>query len=132
MNAEYVLDASAALQLLLGPAGTTSPLELVPNADLHAPHLFDAEVGDVLRRKVTSGELDADWAASVVWALDALVDQRYPHAGVIGRQAWELRHRVRFYDALYVALAARLDLPLLTADLRLSRAHGLPCKVETV
>jgi predicted nucleic acid-binding protein len=31
-----------------------------------------------------------------------------------------------------VALAARLDLTLITADARLSRAHGLPCQVEVV
>jgi predicted nucleic acid-binding protein len=35
-----------------------------------------------------------------------------------------------FYDALYAALAARLDIPLLTSDERLSRAPGLPCRVE--
>ena len=37
-----------------------------------------------------------------------------------------------FYDALYVALAAALDVPLLTADARLARATGLPCQVELV
>jgi len=37
-----------------------------------------------------------------------------------------------YYDALYVALAARLGFPLLTADARLAHAPGLPCAVELV
>ena len=32
-----------------------------------------------------------------------------------------------FYDGLYVALAAALAVPLVTADARLSRAPGLGC-----
>ena len=43
-----------------------------------------------------------------------------------------LRDNVTYYDALYVALAARLGYPLLTADARLARAPGLPCAVELV
>ncbi|MDP9397502.1 MAG: type II toxin-antitoxin system VapC family toxin [Actinomycetota bacterium] len=40
-------------------------------------------------------------------------------------------HRsVGFYDALYVALAERLDCPLLTADSRLVAASGSTCPVE--
>jgi len=34
------------------------------------------------------------------------------------------------YDASYVALAARLGLPLVTADRALAMAPQLPCKVE--
>jgi predicted nucleic acid-binding protein len=60
------------------------------------------------------------------------VDQRYPHTGSLADAAWELRDNVTFYDALYVALAAALDVPLLTADARLARAPGLPCQVEVV
>jgi predicted nucleic acid-binding protein len=61
-----------------------------------------------------------------------LVAHRYPHVGPLGEFAWKLRHNLSFYDALYVALAARLGAPLLTADARLSRAPDLPCAVELV
>ncbi|MBK1788771.1 PIN domain-containing protein [Prauserella sp. ASG 168] len=101
-------------------------------AELHAPHLLDAEVGDVVRRQALHGRLAEDVAAAALWSLDAVLDARYPHAGPLARAAWELRDRVRFYDALYVALAARLELPLLTCDARLARAHRLPCVVEVV
>lgn len=41
-------------------------------------------------------------------------------------------HDLSFYDALYVALAARLRLPLITADVRLGNAPKLPCSVEII
>ncbi len=44
--------------------------------------------------------------------------------------AWTWRHNLSFYDALYVALAVSLELPLVTADVRLSRAPRLPCTIE--
>jgi predicted nucleic acid-binding protein len=48
----------------------------------------------------------------------------------LGHAAWALRENFSFYDALYVALAQSLSVPLLTGDGRLSRAPGLPCAVE--
>ena len=36
------------------------------------------------------------------------------------------------YDGLYAVLAGRLGMPLLTGDLRLSKASGLPCQVEVI
>ncbi|TNC27686.1 type II toxin-antitoxin system VapC family toxin [Amycolatopsis alkalitolerans] len=81
---------------------------------MNAPHLVDAEVGDVLRRMVPHGRLRAETAETALMSLNSLVDARYAHVGALSRDAWDLRDRVRFYDALYVALAARLELPLLT------------------
>ncbi len=46
------------------------------------------------------------------------------------RRAWELRANVTVYDALYVALAELLDVVLVTADARLTRAPGLRCQLE--
>ena len=37
-----------------------------------------------------------------------------------------------FYDGLYVALAEKADVPLLTADVKLSGAPGLRCRLELV
>lgn len=65
-------------------------------------------------------------------ALERVVDHRYVHTGLLARAAWELRHTVTFYDGLYIALAVRLDVPLLTADANLTKAPDLPCHYELV
>ena len=65
-------------------------------------------------------------------AARVLVDHRYSHFGPLGELAWTWRHNLSFYDALYVALAVLLDLPLITGDVRLSRAPDLACTVELV
>ncbi len=92
---------------------------------------MDAEVGHVLRRRVAAGDLEVTNAEMALMALPALVVERYPH-GPLSRAAWRLRDNLTYYDALYVALAARLDIPLLTADARLARVPGLPCIVEVI
>jgi predicted nucleic acid-binding protein len=97
----------------------------------HAPHLIDAEVGHVLRRSVSRGELDEEEAQTGLRALDTITDHRYPHPR-LSDLAWELRNVVSFYDGLYVALATMLHLPLLTSDLRLVKAPGLPCRFELI
>jgi predicted nucleic acid-binding protein len=45
---------------------------------------------------------------------------------------WELRDNVTAYDAAYVAPTEAIECPLLTADVRLSRASGLRCAVTVV
>lgn len=47
-------------------------------------------------------------------------------------RAWVLRMSATFYDALYAALAGTLDIPLLTADLRLASTPGLRCLVQLI
>lgn len=132
MPGELVLDASAAIKALTetGAAADTLKRRLLTD-DVHTPHLFDAEVGDILRKQALLGRIEPPNALGLLLSLNSIIDDRYPHHSLV-RAAWELRDRVRFYDAMYVALAARLRMPLLTADVRLSRAHDLPCAVEVV
>jgi predicted nucleic acid-binding protein len=63
--------------------------------------------------------------------MKSLITDRYPHT-TCAETAWALRDDLTYYDALYVALAARLGYPLLTADARLARAPGLPSAVELI
>lgn len=56
---------------------------------------------------------------------------RWDHEPLLGR-AWELRENLTSYDAVYVALAEALNTPLITSDVRLSRAPGLSCQVEVL
>jgi predicted nucleic acid-binding protein len=73
-----------------------------------------------------------DTAVTGLASLATLIDERYPHSGWLAHAAWELRHTVTFYHGLYVALAARLDVPLLTSDANLGAAPELPCRVDLI
>lgn len=125
---DYVVDAAAAVSALARKdvVGIAAH-KRIAEAICHAPHLLDAEVGHVLRRGERAGEISAEAARTALRALPEMIDYRYPHTGRLADRAWELRHTVTFYDGLYVALAAALDLPLLTADVKLSKAPGLSC-----
>jgi predicted nucleic acid-binding protein len=127
----YVVDASAVAVAVTvdSPAAHELRRRLV-GLSCDAPHLIDAELGSVVRRRVRSGAMTGDEGFDAVRAGWQLIDRRHPHAGVVAEAAWELRHNLSFYDALYVALAALLNVALLTADARLARAPGLPCEVE--
>jgi predicted nucleic acid-binding protein len=121
-----VLDASAILELLLGtPAGREAAGHLEDTAvGLHAPHLIDVEVAQVLRRYVRESQLSAEDARAAIRDLRDLDLRRHAHEPLLDR-VWELRHNFSAYDAVYVALAEVLDARLLTADRRLAHAPGV-------
>ena len=107
-------------------------LQRIGRATCHAPHLFDAEIGNVLRRQVCAGLLPAVQAERLMVLASSVVEFRYDHSGPMMAIAWQLRDSLTFYDALYVALATTLSVPLVTTDARLSRAPALPRSVEVV
>ena len=128
-----VVDASVVVDVLLDPAGS---LRLFPRlfgrqASLHAPHLLDLEVLQVLRRLDRGRILPAARAEAAVEALADLPVTRYPHAALAGR-IWDLRGALTAYDAAYVALAEALDAPLLTRDAALAAASPPTARVELV
>ncbi len=130
---DYVVDASALVFALTGKGADASAHRArLPATRRHAPHLIDAEIGNVLRRLERAGRISTEEADTAVVVAGSLVDHRYPHIGALARRAWDLRHNLSFYDGLYAALAGYLGIPLLTADERLSRAPGLPCKTVLV
>jgi len=91
------------------------------NETLHAPHLIDLEIAQVLRRYARSGVISADRGDE---ALADLVDfpiTRHPHFVLLER-IWHLRHSLTAYDAAYLALAEALDASLLTRDGALAKA----------
>lgn len=131
-SAVIVVDASALLEVLLRtPAAGAVEATLFndPRQTLHAPHLLDVEVMQVLRRYAASGEID-DQRGSV--ALADLVDfpiRRYSHDVLLTR-VWNLRGNFTAYDAVYVALAEALNARLLTRDRRLAAAAGRRVAVQ--
>lgn len=128
-----VVDASALLEVLLrGPAAYAIERRLFePPRTLHAPHLLDCEVAQVLRRYASAGEIAPARGREALLDLADFPLSRYPHDFLLPR-IWELRHNLTAYDAVYVALAEVLDAPLLTRDRRLADAAGHRAQVEFV
>ncbi len=96
-----------------------------------APHLRDAEILSLIRRDFLRGTLDRTAGDQAVEDLIDWPGVRYPHAPLV-RRAWELRHAIRTWDALYVALRRALGASLLMLDRRLAKVKGSGCKVEVV
>jgi predicted nucleic acid-binding protein len=112
-----VVDASVVIDVLLGTAAGRRLADRVfdRDADLHAPHLLDLEVLQVLRRYAAAGELKPGRAREAVDDLADLPITRHQHV-VLASRIWELRHNLTAYDAAYVALAEALEATLLTRD----------------
>lgn len=128
-----VLDASAALDVLLGTPRAANVIEHLRDEEtpLIAPDALIVEVARVLRRHVRSG------AISEARALEAFDDLRdldvlcYATAALL-EGAWSLRANFSFDDALYVALADTTGASLLTTDRRLARATATHADVHVL
>ncbi len=126
-----VLDASAAVDWLLQtPAGRRIERRIYSrNESLHAPHLIDLEIAQVLRRLVRESAVSAARAGQAIQDLLDLRVTRYPHFVLLPR-IWQLRHNLTAYDAAYVALAEELNAALVSRDARLSSASGHAAVIE--
>ena len=126
-----VLDASAVVDwLLLTPEGQQIDRRIFSSSEsLHAPHLLDIEVAQVMRRLRRDRVISAQRAGE---AMQDLLDgriARYPHTLVLPR-VWELRYNLSAYDAAYVALAETLNAQLITRDSRLASTPGHSATIE--
>jgi predicted nucleic acid-binding protein len=128
-----VLDASATIEWLLQtPLGERIDGRVFSRPEsLHAPHLIDVEVVQVLRRYAAAGLITPARGAEALEDLRALPLTRYPHDLFLER-VWEMRANLTAYDASYVALAEVLEAPLVTCDRRLGSAPGHHAVVEVL
>lgn len=116
-----VLDASAAVHALV-PSHLRQPVhDRLRGAEIYAPTLIDTEVLSALARLERGDQLSTAEADSAVAAWRDFPCTRLTSLPLL-HQIWSRRRSLRIADAHYVALAAALDVPLLTADARLARA----------
>jgi predicted nucleic acid-binding protein len=128
-----VVDASALLEVLLRtPAAEVVERRVFGSRQtLHAPHLIDVEVAQVVRRYAAFGEIEPQRGVNALADLADMPLRRYAHDFLLPR-VWALRHNLTAYDAVYVALAEALEAPLLTRDQRIAAATGHRARIELV
>ena len=121
MTEALVLDASAMVTMLIGGQSAEPIATRLRGCVIHVPAHFDAEVLSALGRLSRAGKLTP---REVSWRLDVLAAapfERHPIAPLLA-SAWRLRARVRLVDALYLALAVALAVPIITLDRGLASA----------
>lgn len=128
-----VVDASTLVEVLLrSEDGQAIEERLFEDGEtLHAPHLLDIEVAHAIRRYTIKGGIDSERGRVALEVLAALPMDRYPH-GFLLRRIWDLRNNLTAYDAVYVALAEALEVPLVTRDRRLAAAARHYARIELV
>lgn len=124
-----VIDASAGVELAADTVrGRALRALLAADAVPWAPESFYVECGAVLRRWDLNGTLTPAQVSQAIGELMAW-PLRITQVRGLFADAWRLRANVTFADAIYVALADRLDADLLCDDIRLVNAPGLPVRV---
>jgi predicted nucleic acid-binding protein len=119
-----VVDASIVVKWLLPEIHSEAAKRLLAEElQLWAPDLVWSEVGNVLWKRWRRGELPADVVAALLHDFRRFPLSVHPSEPLL-QAAWEVAHALdrSFYDSLYLALAAALDCPLVTADLKLWNA----------
>lgn len=121
------MDASVAAKWLLPEAGSNAAARLLDDDGVafHVPELFDAELGNVLWKRVQRRELSTAEASRTVALVNRIPATRHVHADLLEHAftlAVELS--ISVYDALYVSLAVAIDAPLVTADRWLGERAG--------
>jgi predicted nucleic acid-binding protein len=129
--AVVVLDASAAVELLLGSRTGRHVDRSLRGKTVAAPAHLDAEVLSALGRLARDGSVPEDRVAATLTELARAPVARFPVPPLLA-EAWGLRANLSLRDALYVALARRLEATLITADARLARAPDLGTPLTVV
>jgi predicted nucleic acid-binding protein len=104
---------------------------MTQGGSLCAPAHIDIEVVSALRGMATTRPGLREAVPAAMRHLAGLPMRRVALAPLLDR-IWALRENLTAYDAAYVALAERLDAPLLTCDGKLVAAPGLACTIDLI
>ncbi len=123
----YIVDTSIVIQHLLSDVHTTYAEALFEGLGetvmIHVPEFCFVECTNVLWKRVRFHGLSETTAEGLAENLLALPVTVVPTSGVLKRSLQiGLKHQLAVYDALYIALAETLTLPLITDDQRQAKA----------
>lgn len=122
----FVLDNSVLCGWFLANQATAygdAVAEMLPSCDAYAPWLLQLEFTNVLRTACRRGAMTLTTARTVVDQIGLLpirIDEAPPTPAALLSLA--LRFNLTSYDAAYLELALRLQLPLATRDEELAEA----------
>ena len=120
----FVIDASVAIKWFIEENLSAEAGAILDRGEpLFAPDLLLAEIGNVLWKKVTRGEVARGQAEVIVTALPDCFSRLWPCRELAGRAlelAFALDHPA--YDCFYLACAEAAGGTLITADKRLNEA----------
>jgi predicted nucleic acid-binding protein len=127
-----VVDCSIIIRLLANLDGDDLLRQRLART-VHAPALIDAEVSSVVRGLTTTTKpnvkITDQRATEMLTDYAGLRIVRYPMQPLL-RRAFELRHNLTAYDAMYVALAEALDVRLLTDDEEFAASPGHDAEIH--
>ena len=133
MTERLVIDASAGVEILSRSLAGRRLAKTVerPEAEVWTVEHFHLEVAKVLRRDVLAGDIGDDEATRRIHVL-ADWELNVARVAPLLSAAWDRRHNITIHDALYVALAEKLDATLITADERLAKTPNLKARTRTI
>ena len=131
MVGRLVVDSSALIDYLTAGSHQSPFSPAFREGDLHVPEVCDVEIVSALRRPVLAGTLSSHTMQLLLVDYAELPVRRHRHLPLVGR-AFELRDKFSAADAMYVALAERLEASLATADLGLARAARRHTSLEII
>ena len=122
----FVLDNSVVCGWMLGSRGTAYSAAIARRLETEraiAPALLKLEWTNILRKACKRQRTTAQQAQEMLTLLNRLpidTDNRAPDTALLLKLA--LNHDLSTYDALYLELALRLQLPIATQDSALTKA----------
>lgn len=119
-----VVDASVAVKWVLAEDDSDAAHRVVESGEaLHAPRLLAAEVANAIWSRVRRGELERGQAVELVATVPDMPLQWHPDEAVcVDAVRLALAYDRAVYDCVYLALARRINVRLVTADRRFADA----------
>jgi predicted nucleic acid-binding protein len=133
---EFVLDCSVAVAWMLPDESneqTNQLLTNMPNSVVWVPHLWRTEIANAMRAAYRQKRVSLEVALKNLEQLNVFNIQIAPED--LGQDApahilqFSLKHDLSSYDASYLYIASRMNLPLATLDKNLRRA-ATSAKIE--